>query len=833
MFKSSTSLKLLDWALLLSAALCLFEVLLWSLNYATKMNSPVLAYWELGTLLVALGIFLSLLVYRLRSKQVSAMGIALDHAANLSGVGYLHYFPKQGRWIANHVAQALLKRPAPQFSASLDEVLQRVHPADLEAAGAAAQSVLQGSEPVSGVVRLGDTSKGYVHVRFYAYRLQDGSVAVSMVDIEYANEARRLAERNEARLQEALKAARATRFEIDLNTGELVAPALAREAVGLMPGGTLNELIDCVDEEYQDDLHLRFEQRTAFENLYPITHDDGAKRWFRFTANVELDSKINLTLVDLTEQKEFEFEQRETLKQIQAASRIAKLSIYTENFATGELVEVYRDPDQLFDFVGGEQLLLRTPTEHHAAIADANRVSGKVIETPYVDDGGAHFWLRYSIVATSENGRTLLIQDITDLAEQRQDLQDSLDEVEMVRQDLQKRSERERQMFAVIGHELRTPAASIKMLLEELELDRQSEQVATLREQTDHLLDVLDDVRILVNPDRVYQSEERILLLKPVVERAIQALQPLAQESGLQVSFATDEGADKAYKLNPQILRQLVLNLIRNACFHSGATLLAVTLRTREVDDLSSKIMIRFEDNGRGVPESFKAKLFQPFHRADNESQGMGLGLSICETLVKKLYGRISYEDSPTGGATFVVEMELTPGDLLIDTVSDKPIRDESVEVVATHTAVEKPDEQTDEQPFDWESLHILLAEDNATIRMLTQKMLEKRGAKVTSGEDGALALTAFDQAQINFVLTDIFMPNMDGYALSAALRKRDYKGPIIGISAAVVGEETEHLVEAGADTVLSKPIDMDRLETVIQSFAERIQPLDGSASER
>lgn len=795
------------------------------------MSSPILAYWELGTLLVAFGVLLTLLVYRFRSQQATAMGIALDHAANLSGVGYLHYFPKQRRWVANHVAQALLKRPTPQFSASLDQVLQQVHPADLEAASSAAQSVLQGSGPVNGVVRLGDSFKGFILVRFYAYRLQDGSVAISMIDIDYQNEARRLSERNEVRLQEALKAARATRFEIDLNTGELVAAALAREAVGLMPDGALNELILCVDEEYQDDLKLRFEQRAAFEKLYPVTLEDGAKRWLRFTANVESDSKINLTLVDLTEQKEFEFEQRQTLKQIQAASRIAKLSIYDENLATGDLVEVYRDPDQLFDFVGGERLLLRTPTEHHAAVLKAHRTAGTVIELPYVDDGGARFWLRYSVVSTSQSGRTLLIQDISDFAEQRRGLQDSLDEVDKVRQDLQKRSERERQMFAVIGHELRTPAASIKMLLEELELDRQSEQVVTLLEQTDHLLDVLDDVRILVNPDRVDQSEERTLPLKPIVERAIQALHPLVQESSLQVSLAADEGADKAYKLNPQILRQLVLNLIRNACFHSGGTLLNVTLRTRAVDEMSSKIVMRFEDNGQGVPKSFKADLFQPFHRADNESQGMGLGLSICETLVKKLYGRISYEDSPKGGAIFVVEFELTPGDLLIDTANNRPSIDESGEVAA-NKVVGKADAQPDEQPFNWESLHILVAEDNATIRMLTQKMLEKRGAKVTVREDGALALTAFDQAQINFVLTDIFMPNMDGYELTAALRKRDYKGPIVGISAAVVGEETEQLVGAGADTVLGKPIDMNRLENVIQSFAERIQPLDGSTSD-
>jgi len=73
-------------------------------------------------------------------------------------------------------------------------------------------------------------------------------------------------------------------------------------------------------------------------------------------------------------------------------------------------------------------------------------------------------------------------------------------------------------------------------------------------------------------------------------------------------------------------------------------------------------------------------------------------------------------------------------------------------------------------------------------------------------------------------------MPNMDGYELTAALRQRDYTGPIVGISAAVVGDESEQLLEAGADRVVSKPVDIGALERVIESLAERIQPLDGSA---
>ncbi|NVK00753.1 MAG: response regulator, partial [Oceanospirillaceae bacterium] len=124
---------------------------------------------------------------------------------------------------------------------------------------------------------------------------------------------------------------------------------------------------------------------------------------------------------------------------------------------------------------------------------------------------------------------------------------------------------------------------------------------------------------------------------------------------------------------------------------------------------------------------------------------------------------------------------------------------------------------------LDWSKLKVLFAEDNATISLLTNKMLTTKGVTVVSGMDGQKALDKFDIDSINVVLTDIFMPNMDGYALTKELRSRGFKGPVIGVSAAVVGEETELLLAAGADAVLSKPIKLSELETELKRLAERI----------
>jgi len=688
--------------------------------------------------------------------------------------------------------------------------LQRVHPNDLESARAALDTVLNEPAPVNGELQLGCETKGYTRVRYYAYRMADDSIAISLIDIDEEHAARQLAKQNEQRLQEALSAARASRIEIHPETGQVRAPAQAREFLGLDISDDFAALVDNISTEYREDFRYRLDQREPFEQIYPVVVAEGQINWLRFSARPAGKGAINITLVDLTEQHASAFEQRVRLEQMLAASKLAGLSIYTEHIEDARLDGLYVNSAQKFEFCAGDVLFLRVARDYHQALRDAQNSPGTVTEIPYMTDDGSTVWIRYSVLKAraSENPhlRTVLIQDITDLVSQRNEAQKSLERVSKVQQELQMRVDREHQMFAVIGHELRTPAASIKMLLDQMDLDASSAEVQTLADQVEHLLDVLDDVRILVNPDRAYQALERTVALRPLVSRAIESLKPLAQEAKINVSFAADEGADREFRTNPQVLRQLTLNLIRNACFHSQGSRINITLRTREIDELSTGVTMRFEDNGRGVPTSFQPMLFEPFHREDNQSQGMGLGLSICQTLIKKLEGRIWYEDAVGGGAAFILEFELTPAAVnftelgYLDNTESQTVRE-----------------------IDWSQLRVLVAEDNATIRMLTEKLLTTKGARVFVGEDGQKALDRYLANDINLVLTDIFMPTMDGYGLTQALRKLGFTGPIIGISAAVVGEETDRLVEAGADLVLSKPIKIPELEAQLQALAGRI----------
>jgi len=250
------------------------------------------------------------------------------------------------------------------------------------------------------------------------------------------------------------------------------------------------------------------------------------------------------------------------------------------------------------------------------------------------------------------------------------------------------------------------------------------------------------------------------------------------------------------------MLRQLFMNLVRNAALHSGGSFINLVVRTREIDDLHSEVILRFEDNGKGVKESLRSTLFEPFHRDNSDSEGMGLGLSICAAVARKMGGSISYSDYPGGGAVFQVKIVAAYAESGIDRALPEISESKTIS-------------------GDWSKLSVLLAEDNSTIHLLTSKMLTTRGAKVFSGRDGVEALALYDQHPVDLVITDIFMPNMDGYELVRKLRNRGFDGPVVGVSAAVVGTETEELLKAGADVVLSKPLRMSELEHHIAKLGQ------------
>ena len=362
------------------------------------------------------------------------------------------------------------------------------------------------------------------------------------------------------------------------------------------------------------------------------------------------------------------------------------------------------------------------------------------------------------------------------------------------REVLETQLERQRQMFAVIGHELRTPVASLNMLLGQAPESGCTEQDKTqLRQISEHCLRVLDDLRFVVNPNQAKTIDIKAQSVSEVVRSVVHSIEPLLAKSKQHCEIRLD-GLHRRVKHNSKAVRQIVTNLIKNAVLHSGATRIKVE-GFCEVEESLAKITICVSDDGYGIDAELQDKIWEAFSRGKTDSDGTGLGLYISRELAAQIGGMLEYKEAVEGGSRFTLSFDAE----ICDDVVPAPVE------IRTDLSVIS-------------NKRILLAEDNEIIQLVTVKILTTAGALVTAACDGKKALQCYleDRQKFDLILTDIMMPEMNGYEFTAALRHDGCKLPIVGVTAATIGEEQKRLLEAGADHVLPKPFSLKALYDVL-----------------
>jgi CheY-like chemotaxis protein len=261
-------------------------------------------------------------------------------------------------------------------------------------------------------------------------------------------------------------------------------------------------------------------------------------------------------------------------------------------------------------------------------------------------------------------------------------------------------------------------------------------------------------------------------------------------------------------KFNVQLVRQIVTNLVKNASIHSGASEIVLRLSASEQSGEMWMVFVQVEDNGRGIAASDQEKMFDAFARGSTQADGTGLGLYIARENANQLGGDLTYQLREGGGSVFTLSFE-----------AKQVAKVEAPEVEHALSA-------------SIQGKQVLLAEDNQTIQMITQIILQNGGASVEIADDGveALALVKESPDKYDFVITDIMMPNMNGYELTRELREFGFSKPIIGVTAAVIGEESDELLAMGADQVIEKPVDLPKLNA---AYAACIQSADADKDDQ
>jgi len=318
-------------------------------------------------------------------------------------------------------------------------------------------------------------------------------------------------------------------------------------------------------------------------------------------------------------------------------------------------------------------------------------------------------------------------------------------EAELKARELVKQQERQAQMYAVIGHELRTPAASLKMLMDDL-AEGQPLDHAIVSSNVEQLLSVIDTLRAVAQPERMAQAAFKNVSLDELLTSQLINLQGLAKQSGVSLSHNLMLMGEKIH-VQASLLRQVTANLIKNAIIHSGGDQVTLTAESKIASEGKKILRIAVSDNGKGIPQDQQQILFDAFERGCTDAEGTGLGLFVCREIITLMGGDLHYQTSEQGGAEFVIDLVVK---------------------------LAKEDEQeSDASKNSLEGKRILIAEDNDVIRMLTVKMLEKQGSNVTACSNGQEALNAYQESAFDLVLSDIFMPELVGYGFVKGLRDR------------------------------------------------------------
>jgi PAS domain S-box-containing protein len=373
------------------------------------------------------------------------------------------------------------------------------------------------------------------------------------------------------------------------------------------------------------------------------------------------------------------------------------------------------------------------------------------------------------------------------------------------------------EFLATVSHELRTPLTAIlgwSRLLEEGSLDDQvaNQAIESIRRnakaQTRIVDDILDVSRIITG-NLLFDLHP--VELAPVIEAAINAVRPTADAKGVRLEAQFDS-APHVVSGDANRLQQVIWNLISNAVkfTEKGG---CVSLGLRQVN---SSVEIQVADTGQGISREFLPFVFDRFRQADSTSTrqhgGLGLGLAIARHLVE-IHGGTIRAESPgnDSGATFTLNLPLVDSD------------DKASVLGATEVVI--PESRYQPQEL-LSGLSVLVVDDDVDTLELMATALKSRQANVTAVSSAVDALIAIKANRPDVLISDIAMPNEDGYALIEKVRLLDHGEdqaiPAVAITAYAKEEDRERALSSGFQIYLPKPVELTELVSVIARAARR-----------
>ena len=362
-----------------------------------------------------------------------------------------------------------------------------------------------------------------------------------------------------------------------------------------------------------------------------------------------------------------------------------------------------------------------------------------------------------------------------------------------------------------MSHDIRTPMNAIVGMTTLLQKDcgneeKVKEYAKKIEVSSKHLLGIINDVldmnKIESGKTTLNYTDFSIL---EFVEQINTIFRPQMDEKQQLFEIHVENISHEWVHADSVHLMQIFSNLLSNAVKYTqdGGH---IQLWLEELSSKSSvyaKYRFLVVDNGMGIEDSFKDKIFDAFTREENSVtnriQGTGLGMAITKNLLDAMGGTIQVESEKGKGSCFEILLDL--------------------KIVKKHEVVSPNNENSSESIS---GMKFLCAEDNELNAEILEELLKYEGAECVICENGKEVVETFKQSkpgEYDMILMDIQMPIMNGYEATLKIRSFDQDIPIIAMTANAFSEDIQHSLSAGMDAHISKPVDMQVLKRVVQNI--------------
>lgn len=582
------------------------------------------------------------------------------------------------------------------------------------------------------------------------------------------------------------------------------------------------------------DVNLLQDAREVLEKLIPIESEvcSATGRWYQrrvlpYRTSENQISGVVITFIDIAARKRAEQEILEAQENLHAVLEQLPAAVIIAKAPSGALLLANRQSATLFDRISLLKLqhadlstVHRSVTAFHAdgriyvanewplaiSLATGSAVVGQEIHLESPD--GTRKVLSVSSAPVEDAAGNMIavvgvFWDITGRMEMERSEREARDAAVTA-------NNAKDEFIATVSHELRTPLNTIRLWVRMLESARISEEdraagVRTIERAALAQQKLIDD---LLDVSRIASGRMRLNLqsvrLAESILNASDAVNTIANARGqrLDVHVAPDIGRVRA---DPDRIGQIVWNLLSNATKFTPKGGRVALSACRNGDE----VQISVADSGIGIAGEFLPYVFDRFRQADTGAtrthSGLGLGLGIVKQLVELHGGEIKVTSAGENkGTTCVVVLPL-------------PVLPEEAD---SQSAQAQPVSDIGLQGID-----VLLVEDEAATRETTRRLFESAGATVRAVDTAHAAHAALVQRQPNVIVSDVGLPGEDGYTLLkevriASLAAHSSRIPALALTAFARPEDRRRALEAGFDEHLAKPVDPERLLTIVLQLA-------------